>query len=71
MTRIGLTLNDHKTRLLDARCDAFDLLGYTFGPMYPTRTGGRYNGVRPSERPLRPSGTPFPHRAGLVQLLLL
>jgi len=50
MTRIGLTLNDDKTRLLDARCDAFDFLGYTFGPMYSPRTGGRYNGVRPSQK---------------------
>jgi hypothetical protein len=23
---------------------------YTFGPMYSPRTGGRYNGVRPSKR---------------------
>jgi len=50
LTRIGLTLNEGKTRLLDARCDAFDFLGYTFGPMYSPRTGGRYNGVRPSKR---------------------
>ena len=50
MTRIGLTLNEDKTRLLDARCDAFDFLGYTFGPMYSPRTGGRYNGVRPSKK---------------------
>jgi len=50
MTRIGLTLNADKTRLLDARCDAFDFLGYTFGPMYSPRTGGRYNGVRPSQK---------------------
>jgi RNA-directed DNA polymerase len=50
MTRIGLTLNDRKTRLRDARCDAFDFLGYTFGPMYSPRTGGRYNSVRPSKK---------------------
>jgi RNA-directed DNA polymerase len=50
MTHIGLTLNDNKTRLLDARCDAFDFLGYTFGPMYSPRTGGRYHGVRPSKK---------------------
>jgi RNA-directed DNA polymerase len=50
LTRIGLTLNEDKTRLLDARCDAFDFLGYTFGPRYSPRTGGRYNGVRPSTK---------------------
>jgi RNA-directed DNA polymerase len=49
LTSIGLTLNEDKTRLLDARCDAFDFLGYTFGPMTP-RTGRRYNGVRPSKK---------------------
>jgi RNA-directed DNA polymerase len=50
MTRIGLTLNEDKTRLLDARCDAFDFLGYTCGPMYSPRTGGHYHGVRPSKK---------------------
>jgi RNA-directed DNA polymerase len=44
MTGIGLALNEDKTRLRDARCDAFDFLGYTFSPMYSPRTGGRYNG---------------------------
>jgi hypothetical protein len=57
-THIGLTLNEDKTRLLDARCDAFDFLLYTFGPMYSPRTGGRYNGVRPSKKPSRPLETP-------------
>jgi len=27
-----------------------DFLGYTFGPMYSPRTGGRYNGARPSKK---------------------
>ncbi len=48
MAGIGLALNEDKTRLRDARCESFDFLGYTFGPMYSPRTGGRYNGVRPS-----------------------
>jgi RNA-directed DNA polymerase len=50
MTGIGLALNEDKTRLRDARCESFDFLGYTFGPMYSPRTGGRYNGVRPSKK---------------------
>ena len=50
MTRIGLALNEDKTRLRDARCDTFDFLGYTFSPMYSPRTGARYNGVRPSKK---------------------
>ena len=39
-----------KTRVCHARCESFDFLGYTFGPMYSPRTGGRYNGVRPSRK---------------------
>ena len=46
MASIGLTLNETKTRVCDARCEPFDFLGYTFGPMYSPRTGGRYNGAR-------------------------
>jgi RNA-directed DNA polymerase len=45
---IGLTLNETKTRVCDARCESFTFLGYTFGPMYSPRTGGRYIGARPS-----------------------
>lgn len=50
MTSIGLTLNDTKTRVCDARCEPFTFLGYTFGPMYSPRTGGRYNGAQPSKK---------------------
>ncbi len=32
MTKLGLTLNEAKTSLRDARKDRFDFLGYTFGP---------------------------------------
>src|SRR4029077_752580 len=50
MTRIGLMVNETKTRVCDARCTSFDFLGYTFGPMHSPRTGGRYNGARPSKK---------------------
>lgn len=50
MTRIGLALNENKTCVRNARCESFDFLGYTFGPMYSPRTGGRYNGARPSKK---------------------
>ena len=50
LTSIGLTLNEEKTKLRNARCEPFDFLGYTFGPMYSPRTGGRYNGARPSKK---------------------
>src|SRR5207247_8866684 len=42
--------NESKTAVRDARCTCFDFLGYTFGPMYSPRTGGRYNGARPSKK---------------------
>ena len=48
MASIGLALNEDKTRVCNARCESFDFLGYTFGPMYSPRTGGRYPGARPS-----------------------
>src|SRR6266849_2293463 len=38
MASIGLALNEGKTGVRDARCESFDFLGYTFGPMYSPRT---------------------------------
>ena len=32
MTTLGLTLNEEKTSVRDARQESFDFLGYTFGP---------------------------------------
>jgi RNA-directed DNA polymerase len=50
LASIGLALNEKKTRVCNARCEPFDFLGYTFGPMHSPRTGGRYNGARPSRK---------------------
>lgn len=50
MASIGLALNENKTRVCHARCESFDFLGYTFGPMHSPRTGGCYNGARPSKK---------------------
>jgi RNA-directed DNA polymerase len=50
MTSIGLTLNETKTRVCNARCEPFTFLGYTFGPMHSPRTGGSYNGAQPSQK---------------------
>jgi RNA-directed DNA polymerase len=50
MTGIGLALNEDKTRVCNARCESFDFLGYTFGPLYSPRTGRRYLGARPSQK---------------------
>lgn len=50
MNKIGLSLNEGKTSLKNARREKFDFLGYTFGPLYSPRTGGRYNGATPSKK---------------------
>jgi RNA-directed DNA polymerase len=48
--RVGLTLNEKKTSLRDARRERFDFLGYTFGPHYSARTGREYIGRSPSKK---------------------
>ena len=53
MSRLGLTLNEAKTSLKDARRERFDFLGYTFGPHCYTRTGGQYLGASPSEKSVK------------------
>lgn len=53
MTQLGLTLNEEKTRLVDASQETFDFLGYTFGPALSRRDGYRYQSVRPSKKSVR------------------
>jgi RNA-directed DNA polymerase len=50
MTRIGLTVNETKTKLREATGERFDFLGYTFGPYWDRRTGKRYLGAGPSAK---------------------
>ena len=50
MTRLGLTLNEAKTTLKDARKERFDFLGYTFGPEYHRKKGYRYLSASPSKK---------------------
>jgi RNA-directed DNA polymerase len=50
MTRIGLTVNETKTKLREATIERFDFLGYTFGPYWDRRTGKRYLGTGPSAK---------------------
>jgi RNA-directed DNA polymerase len=49
MTKLGLTLNEAKTSLKDARKERFDFLGYTFGPEYQRKHGYRYLSASPSK----------------------
>ena len=49
-TGMGLTLNEQKTRVVNGRREAFDFLGYTFGPMRSRKNGHRYLGPGPARR---------------------
>lgn len=49
MTRIGLTMNEQKTRVGQGR-DGFNFLGYTFGTLHSYKTGRAYLGTRPSDK---------------------
>jgi RNA-directed DNA polymerase len=53
MTKLGLTLNEVKTKLKDARTEHFDFLGYSFGPYYHRKGGYRYLGASPSKKSVR------------------
>jgi len=50
LTRLGLILNEDKTRLCDARQETFDFLGYSFGPHCYRKTGRWYLGASPSRK---------------------
>ena len=50
MTRLGLTINEAKTSLKDARKVRFDFLGYSFGPHRFKMNGRWYLGASPSKK---------------------
>lgn len=50
MTKLGLTLNEAKTSLKQARKERFDFLGYTFGPHRFRKDGRWYLGASPSKK---------------------
>ena len=50
MTRLGLTLNEAKTSLRDARRERFTFLGYSFGPHWYKANGQWYLGTSPSKK---------------------
>ena len=52
MTRLGLTVNERKTRLAKLPEESFDFLGYTIGRFYG-RDGQSYIGTRPSKKAVR------------------
>jgi RNA-directed DNA polymerase len=50
MTRLGLTINEVKTSLKNARQERFDFLGYSFGPHWFKANGKWYLGASPSKK---------------------
>ena len=50
MGRLGLTLNEAKTSVREARQESFDFLGYSFGPHCFRKDGHWYLGASPSKR---------------------
>jgi RNA-directed DNA polymerase len=50
MTRLGLTVNEAKTTVRNARQERFDFLGYSFGPHHYRKDGHWYLGASPSPR---------------------
>jgi RNA-directed DNA polymerase len=53
MERLGLTVNEEKTRTCRVPDESFDFLGYTFGRCYSTQTGRAYIGTRPSKQSVK------------------
>ena len=50
MAKLGLQLNEQKTRIGNARQARFDFLGYTFGPHWYVPKKHRYLGASPSKK---------------------
>jgi RNA-directed DNA polymerase len=50
MTKLGLTLNEAKTSVKNARLESFDFLGYTLGPQRYRKDGHWYLGASPSKK---------------------
>jgi RNA-directed DNA polymerase len=52
MQRLGLSLNETKTKLKEAHRESFDFLGYTLGPQRHWKDGREYLGASPSKKSL-------------------
>jgi RNA-directed DNA polymerase len=53
MTKLGLTINEAKTSLKDARKERFDFLGYSFGPHCYKGSGQWYLSASPSKKSMQ------------------
>ncbi len=50
MTKLGLSINEAKTSIRDARKERFDFLGYSFGPHRFKKNGAVYLSASPSKK---------------------
>jgi len=74
MGKIGLTINEKKTRIRDATKETFDFLGYTFGQAFNKRVGRWYMAARPSKKSigrLRERVRGILHRGNMAPLELV
>ena len=53
MKKLGLEVNEDKTRLCQVPEETFEFLGYRFGRCYSTKTGRAYIGTRPSPKKVK------------------
>jgi len=53
MTKLGLTINEAKTSVRNARKERFDFLGYSFGPHWFKKNGKWYLGASPSKKSMQ------------------
>jgi len=53
MAKLGLTVNEAKTRLCRVPDESFDFLGYTIGRNYSLKSGRSYIGPRPSAKKVK------------------
>lgn len=53
LERLGLTLNETKTHIVDAKESGFDFLGFTIQMSASARTGKPYPNVRPSDKAVK------------------
>ena len=53
LSDLGLTMNEEKTRVVDARQESFNFLGFSIGMKRGRKTGKRYPHIEPSKKALK------------------
>ncbi len=55
--KLGLAVNEEKTRICRVPDSSFDFLGYTFGRCHSRKTGRAYLGTKPSRKSIKPANS--------------